>query len=140
MYHFTIFWIFIGVDREIADWHLEEDSQITYQHDSDVAERYYGKTEAVFRALQVLTSSLASFSHGANDVALSVGPLSALYYYWYNGGLASFPKSTSVLDWQLAVGAISLVLGLWFYGYSACARRRRERRGGGWALALRNSA
>ena len=79
---FTLFWFFIGTDREIADWHLEKDEQITFQHDSDVAERYYGKTEAIFRALQVLTSSLASLAHGANDVALSVGPLSALYYYW----------------------------------------------------------
>ena len=133
IWHFTVFWLFIGVDREIADWHLEEDTQITYQHDSDVAERYYGKTEAVFRALQVLTSSLASFSHGANDVALSVGPLSALYYYWYNGGLASFPKSTSVLDWQLAVGALSLVLGLWFYGYSACKDEEEGRPDGAQA-------
>ena len=115
---FLIFWFFIGTDREIADWHLEQDTQITFQHDSDVAERYYGKTEAVFRALQVLTSSLASLAHGANDVALSVGPLSALYYYWYNGGSAKFPSNTSVLDWQLAVGALSLVLGLWFYGYN----------------------
>jgi len=109
------FVFFIGVDRDIADYKTETE-EVTVLHDR--AKRYYGKTENVFRYLQVLTSSVASFAHGANDVALSVGPISTMFYYWNNGGRGSPPKSSIVLDWQLAVGAVCLVLGLWFYGYN----------------------
>lgn len=84
-----------------------------------LATQYFGKTEAVFKYLQILTSALASFSHGANDVALSVGPIATLYYYREKGdGRGSIPKTSAVLDWQLAVGALSLILGLWMYGYN----------------------
>lgn len=65
----------------------------------------------------MLTSSVAAFAHGANDVALSVGPIATMYAIWTRGnGRGSPPSSSVVLDWQLAVGALSLCLGLWFYG------------------------
>ena len=66
-----------------------------------------------------MTSALGSFAHGANDVALSVGPIATLYYYWNNGGRGNVPRNSVVTDWQLAVGAMSLVTGLWLYGESS---------------------
>ena len=109
---------FFGIDREIADFGLDE------QHVADihnVAVKYYGKTESVFRFLQFLTSSLACLAHGANDVGLSVGPIAILYGYW-QGGPAKWQgtaiSSTTVLDWMLAVAAVCLCLGFWFYGYN----------------------
>lgn len=110
------FAFFYGVDREIADYGVDNE---TIQDLHARATLYNGKAEAVFRYLQILTSCVSSFSHGANDVALSVGPISTLYYYWArDSGAGSVPKSSSVTDWQLAVGAVSLVVGLWLYGYN----------------------
>jgi solute carrier family 20 (sodium-dependent phosphate transporter) len=113
----AIFFAFYGVDRDIADYGLD-DATVANIH--DVAVKYYGKTESVFRFLQFLTSTLACFAHGANDVGLSVGPIAILYGYWSNNtrwqGTAI--SSTPVLDWMLGVAAVSLVLGLWFYGYN----------------------
>ncbi len=115
-FKFLFFW---GVDREIAEHGIDKE-EITTIHDN--APRHYGKTEMVFRFLQILTSSIACFAHGANDVGISVGPLSTLFYYWQRdpikGGNVKAPSSSVVLDWQLAVAAICLVLGLWFYGYN----------------------
>ena len=110
------FLFFFGIDREIADFGLDEH---TVANIHDVAIKYYGKTESVFRFLQFLTSSLACLAHGANDVGLSVGPIAILYGYWSDKQkwqsskiVSSFP----VLDWMLAIAAICLCLGFWFYG------------------------
>jgi solute carrier family 20 (sodium-dependent phosphate transporter) len=113
----AVFFAFYGVDRDIADYGLD-DATVANIH--DVAIKYYGKTESVFRFLQFLTSTLACFAHGANDVGLSVGPIAILYGYWSNNTRwqGSAISSTPVLDWMLAVAAVSLVLGLWFYGYN----------------------
>ena len=109
------FLFFFGIDREIADFGLDE-TEVANIH--DVAIKYYGKTESVFRFLQFLTSTLATFAHGANDVGLSVGPIAILYGYWsdskrWQGKAIS---STPVLDWQLATAAVALCIGFWFYG------------------------
>ena len=110
------FVFFAGVDRDIADY-KSDDKEVQDLHSEANAEHYYGKTEQVFRFLQVLTSSVAAFAHGANDVALSVGPIATMYFIWQKGsGRGSVPSSSVVLDWQLAVGALSLCAGLWFYG------------------------
>jgi phosphate/sulfate permease len=111
------FILFYGVDRDVADYGLNDE---TVANIHDVAIKNYGKTESVFRFLQFLTSCLACLAHGANDVGLSVGPIAILYGYWsdskrWQGKAIS---STPVLDWQIAIGAVSLVLGLWFYGYN----------------------
>ena len=113
----AIFFAFYGVDRDIADYGLD-DATVANIH--DIAVKYYGKTESVFRFLQFLTSTLACFAHGANDVGLSVGPIAILYGYWSNNTRwqNSAISSTPVLDWMLGVAAVSLVLGLWFYGYN----------------------
>lgn len=114
-----VFWGLIGVDRDIAD-HGIQTEEISTLHDN--APKNYGKTERLFMVLQVLTSSIACFAHGANDVGISVGPLSTLYNLWdkkaTNPGAGSMSSKSVVTDWQLAVGAVCLVLGLWFYGYN----------------------
>ena len=116
-YATMIFLVFFGIDREIADFGLDEESVANIH---DVAIKYYGKTESVFRFLQFLTSSLATFAHGANDVGLSVGPIAIFYGYWsaptrWQGNAIS---STPVLDWMLAAAAVCLCIGFWFYGYN----------------------
>jgi solute carrier family 20 (sodium-dependent phosphate transporter) len=113
----AIFFAFYGVDRDVADYGLDDE---TVANIHDVAIKYYGKTESAFRFLQFLTSTLACFAHGANDVGLSVGPIAILYGYWSNNTRwqQSAISSTPVLDWMLAVAAVSLVVGLWFYGYN----------------------
>ena len=42
-------------------------------------------TTKVFNALQIVSSSLLSFSHGANDTANTVGPLLAVWMTYQTG-------------------------------------------------------
>ncbi|KAI9347297.1 phosphate transporter, partial [Obelidium mucronatum] len=78
---------------------------------------YDNKTEYLFSFLQVMTASFASFSHGSNDVANSVGPFAGVYSIWANGQLASNAKAP-VPVWMLAFGGIAINFGLAFYGYN----------------------
>eukprot|EP00899_Mesostigma_viride_P020059 jgi/Mesvir1/28054/Mv04654-RA.1 len=80
------------------------------------ATRYSVRTEGVFSWVQVVTCSFASLAHGANDVANAVGPLSAIYYFWENGG-TSVPSSVTVKTWVLAYGGFFIVLGLALRGW-----------------------
>ncbi|KAJ3124562.1 Na+/Pi symporter [Nowakowskiella sp. JEL0407] len=80
-----------------------------------LAMKYDNKTEYLFSFLQVCTAAFASFSHGSNDVANSVGPLAGSYAIWTTGKLES---KTGVPIWMLIFGAASLDLGLALYGYN----------------------
>ncbi|ORY35970.1 phosphate transporter [Rhizoclosmatium globosum] len=75
------------------------------------------KTEYLFSFLQVMTASFASFAHGSNDVANSVGPFAGVYSIWSEGKLSSSAKAP-VPVWMLAFGGIAINLGLAFYGYN----------------------
>jgi len=55
-----------------------------------------------------------SFAHGANDVANSIAPVSAILLIYQTGELA---KKTQVQKWLLAYGGIGIVVGLLCYGY-----------------------
>ncbi|CAI6003614.1 unnamed protein product [Closterium sp. NIES-65] len=52
----------------------------------EVAVLYDNKTEYLYSLLQVVTASFASFSHGSNDVAGSLGPLAGVYQLWETDG------------------------------------------------------
>lgn len=78
-------------------------------------EHFDNKTEHLYSFLQVLTAATASFTHGANDVANALGPLSAIYLIWSSGKLSS---KAPVPVWILVYGAAAIVIGLWTYGYN----------------------
>jgi len=101
-----------GVNAEVADYKAD-DAQIKEMH--DLAEKFDNDAEELFRFLQVMTSSLASFAHGANDVANAIGPLSTIYYIWQNAEIP--PKKVEVELWILAYGGIGIDVGLILYGY-----------------------
>jgi sodium-dependent phosphate transporter len=66
--------------------------------------------------LQVLSACAVAFSHGANEVGNGIGPFNAAYFVYIN---MRVPTSSSVdcPQWILAFGALSLVVGLFFYGH-----------------------
>lgn len=79
------------------------------------APHFDNKTEHMYSFLQVLTAGAASFTHGANDTANAMGPLSTIYLIWNTGKLSS---KAPVPLWVLAFGGVSIVIGLWTYGYN----------------------
>jgi len=62
----------------------------------------------------VITSCCVAFSHGANDVANSVGPLAAVVDIVSTGDVQS---KVPVPLWVLTMGGIGIVIGLSTYGY-----------------------
>ncbi|KAK4629406.1 Phosphate-repressible phosphate permease pho-4 [Fulvia fulva] len=78
-------------------------------------EHYNPKVEHLYSFLQVLTAATASFAHGANDVAIAMGPLSAIYHIWNTGTTG---EDSAVPIWVLVFGGASISIGLWTYGYN----------------------
>ncbi|GLC40487.1 hypothetical protein PLESTM_001079900 [Pleodorina starrii] len=79
------------------------------------AEVFDPATEDAFKYLQVVTAICDSFSHGANDVANSVGPFTAIWYIY------RFQRIDFMADlpiWILVLGGAGIVLGLATYGYN----------------------
>ena len=81
------------------------------------AEIFDEKTELALRPLQVLTACLDSFSHGANDVANSVGPFAAIVTIYKAGGVTKKMPMGDDSYWILSLGAFGIVIGLALYGY-----------------------
>jgi len=67
-----------------------------------------------FMPLQVLTSCLVAFAHGANDVANAVGPFAAIISIYKNGAVTAEVDSP---PWLLVAGGAGIVLGLSTFGY-----------------------
>ncbi|KAJ3297361.1 hypothetical protein HDU79_003976, partial [Rhizoclosmatium sp. JEL0117] len=96
---------------------ISKDQYESAKHLHQNVHLYDNKTEYLFSFLQVMTASFASFSHGSNDVANSVGPFAGVYSIWSEGKLSSNAKAP-VPTWMLAFGGIAINLGLAFYGYN----------------------
>ncbi|KAI8613041.1 phosphate transporter [Chytriomyces sp. MP71] len=96
---------------------ISKDQYESAKHLHENVQFYDNKTEYLFSFLQVMTASFASFSHGSNDVANSVGPFAGVYSIWSTGQLASSAKAP-VPTWMLAFGGIAINFGLAFYGYN----------------------
>jgi len=76
------------------------------------------KAESFFRFVQVFTAIVASFSHGANDVANAMGPFSAAYVAYKSGKVLDKKEmNPDTMMWILAMGGAGIVLGLATYGY-----------------------
>lgn len=100
-----------GLDHNVHDV-LDTDDVVADIHDH--SEKFDIKTEESFKYLQVFTAICDAFSHGANDVANSIGPFAAIWAIYQNTGIS--PKSP-VPIWILCLGGLGIVLGLGTYGY-----------------------
>ncbi|KAL3480948.1 phosphate transporter [Aspergillus californicus] len=118
----VLFWqfrrfFFRGLEQDVVSMQnkrniLTGDLEMTHAH----ATHFENRAEYMFSFLQVLTASTASFAHGANDLSNAVGPYATIYSVWRTGDLQG--SKTSVPYWILAFGGVSLVIGLWTYGYN----------------------
>lgn len=80
----------------------------------DGTEQFDSDTENLFTYLQVFTACLNAFSHGANDVANTISPMSAIISIYQSGVV---DKNSKVENWKLAFGGAAIVIGLFLYGY-----------------------
>eukprot|EP00124_Ichthyophonus_hoferi_P000220 Ihof_evm4s8 gene=Ihof_evmTU4s8 len=101
--------IFRGMDKEIRGFKADEMAGV-----HNAAQRFEDKTEGIFQWLQLITSAMASFSHGANDVGNAIAPLAAVFFIYRTGTVIATPP---VETWMLAYGALGIVFGLSLYGY-----------------------
>ncbi|KAL4805408.1 phosphate transporter [Aspergillus unguis] len=125
----VLFWqvkrlLFRGIEKDVVSMQskrniLAGDIEMTHAH----ADHFENRAEYMFSFLQVLTACTASFAHGANDLSNAVGPYATIYSIWKTGDLGGSggdgdAKKTDVPYWILAFGGVSLVIGLWTYGYN----------------------
>ncbi|KAL2817904.1 phosphate transporter family-domain-containing protein [Aspergillus cavernicola] len=108
---------FRGLEQDVISMQnkrniLTGDLEMVHAH----ATHFENRAEYMFSFLQVLTASTASFAHGANDLSNAVGPYATIYSVWRHGTLEG--SKTDVPYWILAFGGVSLVIGLWTYGYN----------------------
>ncbi len=69
----------------------------------------------VFRILLIVSAAAMAFSHGANDVANSAGPLAGVLYAYEYG---SVPAKVHIPFSALALSAIGIASGILIWGYS----------------------
>ena len=81
------------------------------------AEKFLPKTEESFKFLQIFTAICDSFSHGANDIANSVGPFATIYSIWLSGQVSEKSVLGSNSYWILGLGGSGIGIGLLIYGY-----------------------
>ena len=72
------------------------------------------QVERIFIFLQILTACFVAFSHGSNDVANAIGPLSAAYQAISTGEVA---LRAPVPPWALALGGAGIIIGLATWGW-----------------------
>ena len=72
------------------------------------------QVERIFVFLQVLTACFVAFSHGSNDVANAIGPLSAAYQAIETGEVA---LKAPVPPWALMLGGAGIIIGLATWGW-----------------------
>jgi len=104
--------VFKGVEVDVHEV-VDTNEAVSSIHEHQ--EKFDVKTEEAFKYLQVFTAICDSFSHGANDVANSVGPFAAIVTTYEVGRLN---KKADVPKWILAFGGIGIVVGLGTYGYN----------------------
>ena len=81
------------------------------------AEKFDIRTEEVFKYLQIFSAICDSFSHGANDVANSIGPFAAIFIiYREQGDLTKKLDMNNDAYWILTMGGIGIAFGLIIYG------------------------
>ena len=94
----------------------DEESQVYKMHQN--AEKFDARTEHVFTFVQVVTATFDSFSHGANDVANSIGPFAGVVSIYVHRGIS---EKSEVPIWILILGGAGIVAGLATLGYKIIA-------------------
>ncbi|KAL2758871.1 hypothetical protein ACRALDRAFT_1061983 [Sodiomyces alcalophilus JCM 7366] len=111
-------WLFLrGVDQDVLKMQkrrnaLTGDLDEIHSH----AAHYDNRAEYLYSFLQVLTACVASFAHGANDVANAIGPFATIYEIWRTGAIEG--SKAPVPIWILVYGGAAISIGLWTYGYN----------------------
>jgi len=72
--------------------------------------------EYVFRLLLLSSCMAMSFSHGANDVANSAGPLAGILYVYSEGRVP--PGSVAIPFYAILLSGIGISIGILTWGYS----------------------
>ena len=72
------------------------------------------QVERIFVYLQILTACFVAFSHGSNDVANAIGPLSAAYEAIATRQVA---LEVDVRSWALVLGGVGIIIGLATWGW-----------------------
>ena len=131
-----------GKERSVREFNADKE-EVVKMH--TLAKKYSDRTELVFRQLQIITACIAAFSHGANDVANAMGPLSTILGVyrcttpttpglpcqspiytnadgsWGTIGEKIYYSATDGWEtptWMLAVGGIMIGIGFTSYGYN----------------------
>ncbi|MBQ8706925.1 MAG: inorganic phosphate transporter [Succinivibrionaceae bacterium] len=76
----------------------------------------YKQVEKIFSVLMIITACAMAFAHGSNDVANSIGPLSAVVSAVNHARDSSYDPS-ALEWWILPLGAVGIVIGLSTLGY-----------------------
>ena len=93
---------------------LQLETRRHYQFQTDSSE--LKKVERLFVYLQILSACMVAFAHGANDVANSIGPMSAVIAVARAGG-ETIAAQSPVPIWLLALGGLGIVVGLATWGW-----------------------
>lgn len=105
-------------ENNLTEYNIKSTNQlniITSIHNK--AEVFDNKVEETYKYLQVFSAICDSFSHGANDVANSIGPFATIYVIYNESGILS--KKNNLGDdayWILTFGGIGISFGLFIYG------------------------
>lgn len=100
----------VGQDLAAQSYHEDHKAKQMW----DDVEKFDPKAEQLFTYVQVFTACMDSFSHGANDVANAIAPVSAILLLYNEGHIES---KAPVPTWVLAFGGIGMVAGLALFGY-----------------------
>ncbi|KAJ2158593.1 hypothetical protein GGF46_003659 [Coemansia sp. RSA 552] len=110
LYQKAKYYVMYGVSQDVRNLDNEELTDI-----HAAARKFDDDTEHLFSFLQVITSTLASFAHGSNDVSNAAGPLSSIYDTWRSGEV-DVAGENPVPKWILAMAGGGIVLGLFTLG------------------------
>ncbi|KAF3344706.1 hypothetical protein VD0002_g9934 [Verticillium dahliae] len=110
-------WVFLrGVDQDI---HKQQRRKNMLSGDLDEihshVSHFDNRAEYLYSFLQIMTASVASFAHGANDVANAITPFATIYEIWRTNAIAG--SKSPVPTWILVYGGIGISIGIWTYGY-----------------------
>jgi PiT family inorganic phosphate transporter len=108
-----------GMKEETAEMidgvrRLRFEAQRRYEFHTNTLE--YQQVEKLFVYLQILSACFVAFAHGSNDVANSIGPMSAVISVALAGGESIAAKAPVPL-WVLALGGVGIVIGLATWGW-----------------------
>lgn len=74
----------------------------------------FRQVEKIFVYLQIMTAAAVAFSHGANDVANAVAPMSVVVEVAWRWVV---PEQAPIGNWALVLGGIGITIGLASWGW-----------------------